>query len=55
MDRVWKAFGVTGEGTLSIIHDFTFLFSGNVVGMTILFGNSMTMQAYASGGIWSVT
>jgi Subtilase family/PDZ domain len=29
-DRVWKEFGVTGEGTLNIVHDFTFEFSDNV-------------------------
>ncbi len=29
-DKVWKEFGVTGAGTLNIIHDFHFTFSENV-------------------------
>ncbi|MFP6872737.1 MAG: S8 family serine peptidase [Verrucomicrobiales bacterium] len=29
-DRVWKEFGVTGKGTLSIIHDNNFLFPQNL-------------------------
>jgi hypothetical protein len=29
-DKVWKRFGVTGKGTLNIIHDHNFLFSPNV-------------------------
>ena len=31
-DRVWKELGVTGRGTLNVVHDFTFVFSGNVSG-----------------------
>lgn len=29
-DRVWREFGVTGKGTLNIVHDFNFVFSDNV-------------------------
>ncbi len=29
-DKVWKRFGVTGEGTLNVIHDFNFLYSPNL-------------------------
>ncbi|MEC9093519.1 MAG: S8 family serine peptidase [Planctomycetota bacterium] len=29
-DRVWKNFGVTGKGTLNVIHDFNFVFTGNL-------------------------
>ena len=29
-DKVWKRFGVTGEGTLNVIHDHNFLFSANM-------------------------
>ena len=29
-DRVWREFGVTGQGTLNIVHDFNFVFSDNV-------------------------
>lgn len=28
-DRVWREFGVTGKGTLNVIHDHNFLFSEN--------------------------
>jgi hypothetical protein len=31
-DRVWKQLGVTGRGTLNVVHDFTFVFSDNVSG-----------------------
>jgi len=30
-DRVWKELGVTGKGTLNVVHDHNFLFSPNVV------------------------
>jgi len=29
-DKVWAEFGVTGKGTLNVVHDFNFLFSPNV-------------------------
>ena len=29
-DRVWKQFGVTGRGTLNVVHDYNFLFTDNV-------------------------
>lgn len=29
-DQVWKKFGVTGRGTLNVIHDFNFVFSENL-------------------------
>ncbi|HCK55610.1 MAG TPA: hypothetical protein DIC23_20535 [Planctomycetaceae bacterium] len=29
-DRAWKELGVTGRGTLNVVHDFTFVFSDNV-------------------------
>ena len=29
-DKVWNDFGVTGKGTLNIVHDFNFVFSDNV-------------------------
>jgi hypothetical protein len=29
-DKVWREFAVTGQGTLNVVHDFNFLFSGNV-------------------------
>lgn len=29
-DKVWKDFGVDGSGTLSIVHDFNFVYSDNV-------------------------
>ncbi|MDJ0521869.1 MAG: S8 family serine peptidase [Planctomycetota bacterium] len=31
VDKVWKELGVTGKGTLNVVHDFNFLFSPNVV------------------------
>ena len=31
-ERVWKEFGVTGGGTLNVVHDFTFVFSDNLTG-----------------------
>lgn len=30
-DRVWKEFGITGGGTLNVVHDGNFVFSDNVV------------------------
>jgi len=30
-DQVWKRFGVTGKGTLNVIHDFNFLYSPNLI------------------------
>jgi len=30
VDRVWREFGITGKGTLNVVHDFNFLFSDNV-------------------------
>jgi hypothetical protein len=29
-DRVWREFGVTGKGTLNVVHDFNFVFSDNL-------------------------
>ena len=29
-DQVWKKFGITGRGTLNVIHDFNFVFSENL-------------------------
>ena len=29
-DKVWSTFGVTGAGTLNIVHDFNFVYSDNV-------------------------
>ena len=29
-DKVWKKFGVTGRGTMNVVHDFNFVFSDNV-------------------------
>jgi len=29
-DKVWRDFGVTGEGTLNVVHDFNFVYSDNV-------------------------
>jgi len=31
-DRVWKELGVTGRGTLNVVHDFNFVYSQNVTG-----------------------
>ncbi|MFP6738734.1 MAG: S8 family serine peptidase [Planctomycetota bacterium] len=31
-DRVWKELGVTGLGTLNVVHDFSFVFSDNLAG-----------------------
>jgi len=31
-DRVWKELGVTGRGTLNVVHDFNFVYSDNVTG-----------------------
>ena len=31
-DRVWKELGVTGRGTLNVVHDFNFVYSENVTG-----------------------
>lgn len=30
-DKVWREFGITGKGTLNVVHDFNFLFSPNVI------------------------
>lgn len=29
-DKVWKDFGIAGQGTLSVVHDFNFVFSDNL-------------------------
>lgn len=29
-DRVWKDFGITGKGTLNVIHDFNFIYTDNL-------------------------
>ena len=31
-DRAWRELGVTGRGTLNVVHDFTFVFSDNLTG-----------------------
>jgi len=31
-DRAWKELGVTGRGTLNVVHDFNFVYSQNVTG-----------------------
>ena len=30
VDKVWKEFGISGEGTLNVIHDFNFVFPDNL-------------------------